>query len=185
MFSVKRFLLLTGAVGAWCAALILIMNAGLPQRAEFTAQGMIDSIPVAPEINALAPPFELLNADGERIRLVDLRGQPVIVNFWATWCEPCRVEMPILQEIYASYPAGTLHILAINLGESARVVREWQNALGLTYDMLVDERQATAVRYALRGQPSTYVIAPNGLITNIFYGPASPEALQAALGDLN
>lgn len=181
----RRFFLLAGAVVAWSAALVLILAVGLPRRADFTGQGIIGNIPVAPEIGALAPPFELFSAQGERMRLTDLRGQPVILNFWATWCEPCQIEMPILQELYAAQPISSLRILAINLGEPPNLIREWQNALGLTYDMLADERGSVARLYALRGQPSTYIIAPDGSITHIFYGPASHDALQTALADLN
>lgn len=181
MLPIKRFLFLAGTAIAWSAALILLLVTGLPQRADFTGQGMVGDLPIAPEINALAPLFELFNPSGERVRLADLRGQHVIVNFWATWCEPCLVEMPILQEIYASTASGNLRILAINLGEAPARIREWQNRLGLTYDMLADERGLVAGLYALRGQPSTYVISPNGIITHIFYGPASQNALLTAL----
>lgn len=171
--------MLIGAVVALSSALFLILGVGLPQRSDFTSLGMAGTIPIAPEINAVAPPFELVNASGEQIRLVELRGKTVIINFWATWCEPCRVEMPVLQELYEAN--RELHILAVNLGEPVNLIREWQNAFGLTYDMLVDERQSVAALYSIRGQPSTYVIAPTGIITHIFYGPVSHDVLQAAL----
>lgn len=139
-------------------------------------------LPIAPEINAIAPPFERSDINGQIISLSDLHGAPVIINFWATWCEPCRVEMPILQTLYEARKAEGLRILAVNLGESENIIRDWQTAMGLTYDMLVDERQSAAALYRLRGQPSTYVVSPNGIITHIFYGPASESALTTALG---
>jgi cytochrome c biogenesis protein CcmG, thiol:disulfide interchange protein DsbE len=175
----QRKLALLGAVAAFTTALLLILAAGLPQRADFTGQGQVDSIPIAPEINAIAPAFALYNADNTLVPLEQLRGHPVIVNFWATWCEPCRVEMPILQSIYDAN--SDVRILAVNLGEPVSLIREWQNALGLTYDMLVDERQSVATLYAIRGQPSTYVVSPSGIITDVFYGPVSHDALLAAL----
>src|SRR5690606_335049 len=135
----------------------------------------------APEVSALAPPFALTSLDGEVVRLADLRGQQVIVNFWATWCGPCRVEMPILQRLYDDAPPGALRILAVNLGEPPDAAREWQRSFNLTYDILLDEGQMVAALYQLRGQPSTYVISPDGIVTHIFYGAASEDALRAAL----
>jgi peroxiredoxin len=179
--NVYRFLLLFGAFAAFVTALAIIMSAGLPDRTEFTGQIIPGQLPIAPEINAVAPPFERSNLVGQVIRLSDLRGAPVIINFWATWCEPCRVEMPILQTVYEARKAEGLRILAVNLGESAELIRDWQTTMGLTYDMLVDKQQSVAVLYRLRGQPSTYVVSPNGIITHIFYGPASENALAAAL----
>ncbi len=178
----SRFLLLSGAVIALVAALAVVIAAGLPDRAEFTGQMIPGQLPIAPEINAVAPAFERSDINGQIIRLSDLRGSPVIINFWATWCEPCRIEMPILQTLYETRKDEGLRILAINLGEPPELIRDWQTSMGLTYDMLVDERQSVAALYHLRGQPSTYVVSPNGIIANIFYGPTSESMLTAALG---
>lgn len=174
----KRFLLLFGATVAFVAGLTLLVQTGLPDRAAFTGQSSPDEIPVAPEINAIAPPFELTSITGDTVDLAELRGKPVIINFWATWCAPCKVEMPILQRLYSEYQPQGLRILAINLGENATAVREWQNDLDLSYDLLLDTDQSTAALYYLRGQPSTYVISPNGIITQIYYGPVSENALR-------
>jgi peroxiredoxin len=178
---VKHFLLLLGAFAAFATAFMLVYTAGLPDRAEFTGQVVPGQLPIAPEINAVAPLFQLSELNGEIIRLSDLHGVPVIINFWATWCEPCRVEMSILQALYETQKDKGLRILAVNLGETDDKIRDWQTMLGLTYDMLVDEQQTVAALYRLRGQPSTYIISPNGIITSIFYGPASESALTSAL----
>ena len=181
MTWVKRGLLLFGASASLFAALFVLLTTGLPQRAAFTGQMTAGQLFSAPEINALAPPFALTSLNGEVARLADLRGQQVIVNFWATWCGPCRVEMPILQRLYDDAPPGTLRILAVNLGEPPDAAREWQRSFNLTYDILLDEGQMVAALYQLRGQPSTYVISPDGIVTHIFYGAASENALRAAL----
>jgi peroxiredoxin len=89
--------------------------------------------------------------------------------------------MSILQALYETQKDKGLRILAVNLGETDDKIRDWQTMLGLTYDMLVDEQQTVAALYRLRGQPSTYIISPNGIITSIFYGPASESALTSAL----
>lgn len=182
MSSAQRTLLRFGAVVAMTAALVILLVTGLPQRATFTGQVTPGQPPVAPELNAIAPDFERESASGEVIRLSTLRGQPVIVNFWATWCGPCIIEMPILQSILEAHQADGLRILAVNMGEPASVVRQWQETYGFTYDLLIDEAQGVSTLYRLRGQPSTYVIAPDGIITDIFFGPVSESALTAALG---
>jgi peroxiredoxin len=164
----QRVLLLVGAALVMAAALALLFQVGIPAPSSD-----------APVLNAPAPDFAAFTLQGERRQLSALRGQTVIINFWATWCGPCLVEMPILQSIHETHT--NVHILAVNLGESEAIMREWAQTAGLTYDLLVDKEQAIAARYQLRGQPSTYVIAPDGIITHIYYGPVNAQALAAAL----
>lgn len=178
----RRWLFAAGAAVNLTAALLLIISVGLPQRADFTGQRSDNlALPIAPEIGALAPDFTRSTIHGEPITLADLRGRPVIINFWATWCQPCLVEMPILQTLYEAYQDAGLRILAINLGEAPAAIQHWQERLGLSYDMIIDEEQTVATRYFLRGQPSTYVVTPDGIISHIFYGPVREAALQQAL----
>jgi len=182
MTAIQRLGLLIGAAIALMAALIILLTASLPQRAAFTGELSVDQIPIAPEIHALAPDFERMTLVDETLRLSDLRGSPVILNFWATWCGPCIVEMPILQSIFEQHQAEGLHILAVNMGESRSIVQRWQDRHEFTYNLLIDEDQMVSNLYRLRGQPSTYVISPDGVITAIFFGPVTETALTAALG---
>lgn len=170
-----------GAVVCMTAAFFIIVSMGLPERAEYTGLVIPGELPIAPEIGAVAPPFELPTITFSKVSLSTLRGSPVLVNFWATWCEPCRVEMPGLENVYRDYRAKGLHLLAVNLGETRDAAQAWANDLGLTFDILLDETQQTAALYQLRGQPSTYVISPEGVITQIFYGPVSQDSIQAAI----
>ncbi|NWG16349.1 MAG: TlpA family protein disulfide reductase [Chloroflexi bacterium] len=183
--DVRRLLiqisLFVTAVACLSTAVVFIIQAGLPERAAFTGQIVTGGRIAAPEIGALAPPLEGKSPDGQTLRLANWRGQPVIVNFWATWCEPCRTEMPQLQALHDRYHDQGLRILAVNLGETPAVVREWVRALGLTFDILLDANGEAAARYQLRGQPSTYVISPAGTVTHIFFGPAMFETLQSAV----
>jgi peroxiredoxin len=170
-----------GAAVCFLAAAVLFVSAGLPERAEFTGKVVPGELPVAPEIGAVAPPFTAPTLNGTSVSLADLRGHPVLVNFWATWCAPCRVEMPMLEEVYRDAAPKGLRLLAVNLGETPATARRWAGSLGLTFDLLSDPRGDIAALYALRGQPSTYIISPSGIITAIFYGPASGDALRGAL----
>ena len=177
----KRGLLMLLAAGCLSAAAFIVAQAGLPERAAFTGSIFAAGTGYAPEIAAPAPLFTARTLDGGVFRLAALRGSPVVLNFWATWCGPCRFELPELQALYAALQPRGLRIVAVNLGERPEAARAWVEALDLTFDIVLDEQRATAARYHLRGQPSTFIISPDGVITAIFYGPASADALRAAL----
>jgi peroxiredoxin len=169
------------AVVCLSTAFVLIADAGLPERAAITGEMLPDGQAIAPEIGAFAPPFQLTTLNDKTLNLLDMRGQPVLINFWATWCEPCWLEMPTLQTVYQRYQAQGLRLLAVNLGENLTTVEVWARNYGLTFDILLDERRQIAALYWLRGQPSTYVVSPSGIITHIFYGAVTEQALQSAL----
>jgi thiol-disulfide isomerase/thioredoxin len=166
------------AFACFTVAVVLLIAAGLPNRAAYTGQALADGQFVAPEIGAFAPPIQAATLDSH-VNLAQLRGTPVIVNFWATWCVPCRIEMPELQTFHQAHP--NVRVLAVNLGESRHLIVDWVTQFGLTFDVLLDPDQSIASLYRLRGQPSTYVIAPDGVITNIFYGPTTRQSLESAL----
>jgi peroxiredoxin len=177
----RRSGLILGAALCWSAALLIGAVVGLPERAAFTGVVIPGERPIAPEIGAVAPPFSGLTVAGERLDLWALHGKPIILNFWATWCEPCALEMPELQALYAERGAEQVRVLAVNLGEGAAQVQAWGQHFGLTFDLLLDPTQQVAALYHLRGQPSTYVISAEGVITHIFYGPTTAAALRGAL----
>jgi peroxiredoxin len=176
----KGLFLLVGAVICLIAAFFVVLGAGLPERATYT--GFIEAgQEYAPELNAIAPPFEAQTLVGGTLRLADLRGKAVLINFWATWCEPCKAEMPDLQAVYAAYQARGLRVLGVNLGEGKADVEAWVKQHGLTFDIVLDDEQRIASLYQLRGQPSSYLIAPDGVITQIYYGPTTRQSLEAAI----
>lgn len=175
----KRLFLILFAVVLLSLATALVFNKGLPNRADYTGQFIAGEY-VAPEINALAPPILGTSLTNTPINTYQLRGKPVIVNFWATWCGPCRVEMPILQEIYDAN-AGDISIIAVNLGESRRVVERWIDEHGFTYNVLIDQETEIESLYHMLAPPSTYIISPEGVISNIFYGPTTVGTLQSAI----
>ncbi len=172
-----------GLLGAWSAfvgAAIILLQSGLPERAPFVGALNVHDQVIAAEIGALAPPFEAGALNGT-LDLARLRGKPIILNFWATWCEPCVTEMPYLQSLYEEYREGGLRLVAVNMGESYRVVDSWVRQNGLSFDIAFDPDGAIAAAYRLRGQPSTFVIAPDGRITSIFYGMVMNGQLEAAI----
>lgn len=180
MGRVKRGLLLIGAVACLVTAFLIVWSAGLPQRAAYTGF-VADGERYAPELNALAPLFEAQTVEGQTLRLADLRDNVVLINFWATWCEPCKAEMPELQAVYDAYKDQGLVVLGVNLDEGQADINRWVTALGLTFDIVLDERQQIAALYQLRGQPSSYLVAPNGVIAGVYYGPTTRQGLEAAI----
>ncbi len=117
-----------------------------------------------PEVGKLAPDFKLQNLDGQSISLSDLQGKPVLLNFWATWCPPCRAEMPYIQQIYEEWSDKGLEVLAIDIGESSSKVKEFLQSQGLSIPVLLDTEKNVAQEYNITGIPTTFFIDKDGII---------------------
>jgi len=112
----------------------------------------------------LAPDFQLKNLDGQNISLSDFRGKPVALNFWATWCGWCRVEMPYLQQVLEEWSDEGLVLLTIDVGESASKVRQFMQNNNFSLPVLLDTRQVVAQKYNITSYPSTFFINKDGII---------------------
>jgi cytochrome c biogenesis protein CcmG, thiol:disulfide interchange protein DsbE len=129
-----------------------------------------------------ALPFSLPDLDGNLVNLADYRGQPVIVNFWATWCAPCRLEMPAFQTAFEKYADQGLVILAVNQDEPAEVARAYfYDEMGLTFTPLLDDNSAIATAYGVFGLPSTYFIGPDGRVVAVHNGPLTMSQIEGYL----
>jgi len=119
-----------------------------------------------------APDFQLQSLDGGKVSLSELRGRPVMLNFWASWCGPCRMEMPVFQEVSKDdmWKAGGLVILAVNLGESSSRVQEFVEYYGLTFPVLLDTSSKVGMMYNAATLPTTYFIDNDGIIRSIRRG---------------
>ncbi len=167
-------------------ALIILWSVGLPDPATLLAlePPQPGERPVAPVVGGLAPPFSATAADGWSLTLTALRGSPVILNFWATWCGPCAVEMPDLQRVYQARRAEGLRVLAVNVDEPPEVFLPWAAARGLTFDLLPDPGRAIQMLYQLRGVPQTILVDADGVIREIFYGLVNMDRLRSRLDAL-
>jgi peroxiredoxin len=171
---IRRWTLFSGLILALAAAWI-----GFTARlGTETTQGRIP----APRPGFLAPDFTLQTLAGETVRLGDLEGQPVILNLWASWCPPCRSEMPAIQAVYEDYQAEGLQVLALNTTyqDSLRDVQGFVDQLGLTFPILIDPDGAASRPYELNSLPSTYFIRADGMIMDVVVGGPMPEALLRA-----
>jgi thiol-disulfide isomerase/thioredoxin len=125
----------------------------------------------------LAANFDLETTSGKSIQLSDIQGKPVLVNFWATWCGPCQVEMPVIQEYYEKYNPN-IEVLAINYDESIGEVEPYVNKLGLTFPVLLDPGGKIADLYQVRGFPTTYFIDREGFVRGVFVGILSKKVIE-------
>jgi cytochrome c biogenesis protein CcmG, thiol:disulfide interchange protein DsbE len=118
---------------------------------------------ILPEINQLAPDFELQSIEGTQSQLSSFKGKTVLINFWATWCIPCREEMPLLEEFADRYSQDMV-VLGINAGEKQDVIQEYVDSLAVTFPILVDSAGTIASLYRVRGFPTTMLIDENGVL---------------------
>lgn len=118
----------------------------------------------------IAPDFELETIDGETMRLSDYRGEPILLNFWATWCPPCRAEIPDMQKFYED---KDVVILAVNLYDTETNeddIPEFIEEFGMTFPVLLDEGSEVSTKYQIQPIPTSYLIDAEGRIHNIAFG---------------
>lgn len=128
--------------------------------------------------------FELERLDGGKMSLASLRGKVVLVNFWATWCGPCRVEMPMLQKLYEEYRGQGLEVVAVSVGEPRTDVAPFIQTHGFTFPVLLDEDTATANAYLAGAIPMSLIIDRDGVVRHQFSGAAPEEVVRGALQDV-
>jgi peroxiredoxin len=133
----------------------------------------------APQQGFLAPDFELQTTTGETVRLSDLRGQAVLVTLWATWCPPCRAEMPAIEKVYNDYKDEGLVVLAVNMTyqDTPSNIAPFLEEYDLTFPVLLDETGSVGNAYQLRSLPSSFFIGRDGIITEFVIGGPMAEAL--------
>ncbi|MBV1880851.1 MAG: TlpA family protein disulfide reductase [Pseudomonadales bacterium] len=116
------------------------------------------------EINNIASDFTLKRFQGPNTRLLDLRGRIVLLNFWASWCGPCRQEMPKLAKLQEKFPESEVMVIGINNDTNRREVEEFLHDTKITYAILFDPKQETSKKYKVKEMPSTFIIDRDGNI---------------------
>ena len=115
-------------------------------------------------VGELAPNFKLQDLEGQSVALSNLKGKPLLLNFWTTWCPPCRSEMPYIQQVYDEWSDKRLMVLAINIGESSAKAKEFMQSYGLSFPVLLDTNEKIAQIYNIGNIPTTYFIDRDGII---------------------
>ena len=124
-------------------------------------------------VGKVAPDFELPGLDEKPVRLSDYRGKVVFLNFWATWCKPCREEMPSMEVLYKNFEKDGLVILAVSIDRvtTKKDIPPFVKGMNLTFPVLVDSWGQTDKRYKLMGVPETYIIDQDGVLREKVIGP--------------
>lgn len=134
-------------------------------------------LPDTATVGLTAPDFTLVDLEGKSWKLSDLRGQVVLVNFWATWCPPCLEEMPSMEKLYRSMPPDSFKMMAILYKDEAAAAQRLTSTKGYTFPVLLDPEEKTGQAYGVTGVPETFVIDRIGVLRNKIIGPVQWDAL--------
>ncbi|MCL4426062.1 MAG: TlpA family protein disulfide reductase [Firmicutes bacterium] len=138
--------------------------------------GEVKPTEVRPETGYLAPDFTLRDLEGKEVKLSESRGQVVLVNFWASWCPPCRAEIPEIEAYYQKNGQKVV-ILGVDLQEDPARVKSFARTMNMHYPILLDSGQV-AKQYRVRVIPTTFVVSPRGVISDVFTGPMSYSQIE-------
>ena len=174
-----RLLLLVGALSL--AALGLFGYAGdAPPLASLR-----DRLPGSgPGGSGPAPDFAFDTFSGQHTQLADFKGNAVVLNFWASWCIPCRAEMPYFERVFRQYRDRGVMFVGLAVEDDPRSAQDFLKTLGVTYPTGIDRRNEAASRYGVIGLPTTVFITPDGMIARRWNGPVSEEQLTALVDQI-
>ena len=161
----------------WIVAAALLGGAWIFVSKEEVQESSTLTLTEAPIVGHLAPDFTLQTAVGESYTLTDFRGQPVILNFWASWCGPCRVEMPFFERTQIKYN-GQAAVIGVNQGESAETVQEFGIRQNISYPLLVDDDNAVNLSYSVVSLPTTIFINADGVVEEVIVGIVNQAVLE-------
>ena len=135
----------------------------------------------------LAPDFVLTDLNGKQVSLADYAGKKVLVNFWATWCPPCRIEMPHMQKFYDDYKEKDVVILGVNLTPTEKnmdVVNDFVQEQQLSFPIMLDQEGEVTQAYKVVAYPTTYILDADGVIREKFQGAINYEVMEKAISSM-
>jgi peroxiredoxin len=137
------------------------------------------SAPPSPQVGFAAPDFTLEAIDGSSFKLSDLRGKVVLINLWASWCPPCRAEMPAIDAVYRQHTTDGLVVVGVNtlFQDDETAARRFIQDLRVSFPIVFDRDGVTSRRYRLQAMPTTYIVGRDGLIRDLVLGGPMSEAL--------
>lgn len=168
---------------AACAGLLLATSCGgaAHMAAPHESPPTPATGPGAPAVGHSAPGFALQSVSGEIVSLSGLRGRVVLVNFWATWCTPCKQELPAIDAVARRYRAQGFSAVGIDFREQDEDVAAYAAKVKVSFPLLEDSAGATADRYKLLGLPTSYLVDRGGVVRAIHPGPYSEAELDKAV----
>ena len=141
---------------AFCAALLVLVGNGSIASSGLAGQ--------------TAPDFALKSATGENLRLSEYRGDVVMINFWATWCGPCRQEMPLLDDLYNRYQRVGFNLLGVNIDDDSGRAMQMYEELGVSFPVLFDEKKEVSKLYQVEAMPVTILVDRHGTVRHVHLG---------------
>lgn len=189
----KKFLIVIGMILAvlFVVDKTVLQDEGIINKVGLTGKykklDNLDDLPVGLAEGNLAPDFSLVDLNGNPIELSDYRGEKVLLNFWATWCPPCKAEMPYMQEMYEKYREDGFEILAVNstVTEKSRDnVVDFVAEYGLSFPIPMDEKNRVSSDYEIMAFPTSFFIDSDGVIRSITVGGMTKEHLEGEIKKL-
>jgi peroxiredoxin len=165
------------------AALFFILpKPGQPAAAGSQPASEISAIPVT--VDFPAPELQLTNLQGQAVSLADYRGQFVLLNNWATWCPPCKAEMPALQQFFDDHRQQDFTIIAVDMAEPAALVEQFVAQNGLTFEVWLDPQEKVYQAFRNFSLPTSWLIDPQGQVRMTWSGAISREMLEKTITPL-
>ncbi len=172
------------------ASLVIATTVGIKILAESTSASPLDSTKTITSVYKFtpgtpAPDFQLATLEGEMVTLADYRGQTVMINFWATWCPPCRSEMPDMEQIYQEGKTQDIVVLAVNMQEAKEPVQAFIDKYGLTFPVLLDTSGEISQKFGVQSLPTSLFIDPEGNVSSFSVGALNKSAISKRLALVN
>ncbi len=166
------------------ALLILVSGGAWVWASRVPADALAELRTPAPAVDHPAPDFTTPLLSGESFSLSGAAGTPVVLNFWATWCGPCRAEMPAIQKAAENYGAR-VHFVAVNQGEKEAVIQPFVDEFGLTFPIALDVDQAVGSDlYNVTGMPTTFFIDGDGTVQRVWMGEMNSITLEEGIAEI-
>ncbi|MBA4494276.1 thiol-disulfide oxidoreductase ResA [Paenactinomyces guangxiensis] len=137
-----------------------------------------------PQAGDKAPDFQLTTLDGKEMKLSQLRGKAVMLNFWGTWCKPCRTEMPAMQQMYEKYKGSGFEIVAVNIAETDVAAASFARQYSLTFPIWMDRNRDVVNLYGIKPIPSSFFIDPQGVIRKKIEGQLNVNQLEVYINSV-
>ena len=155
-----------------CSAVIFMTALGVLAIEQPAVTDLLKQLNLSGYSSSMRPPgFSGLTGDGRPVSLAGFRGRVVLLNFWASWCNECRPEMPMFERLHREFSAQGLSVIGINAREGMAAVREYSKELGLTFPLVLDSRGEINAAYGVIGLPTTFLIGRDGKAVALAVGP--------------
>ena len=180
--AILRWLLLVAAAFGFVAAGMSWISRSAPDASPVAAPPAVAGAPDDGGDSAYpAPDFRLASLTGDLVGPPDFAGQAVVVEFWATWCGPCRLQARFLEQLHAELEGKPVKFLAINVGEDEATVREYVADTPFPYPVLLDPEDTLGPRYKIYGLPTVMIVDPRGAVSFLETGVSDADRLRHSL----